>query len=144
MADTQPATLVEGATTGDVDDELSKNSPPLSATKPSASAEDRKAASALANLNAVTEGGGGGGSRHIIDQEAASKAMHSLGPASAGAATAGASRAPAVPKKSVKVDPVDVALLVEQLELSKPKATDLLKSHDGNAVAALRAYVRAP
>ena len=30
---------------------------------------------------------------------------------------------------------------VEYLELSKTKATDLLKSHEGNAVQAMRAYV---
>jgi hypothetical protein len=30
---------------------------------------------------------------------------------------------------------------VEELELSKARATELLKSHDGNALEAIRAYV---
>jgi hypothetical protein len=32
---------------------------------------------------------------------------------------------------------------VEELELSKIRATDLLKAHDGDAVKAMRAYVTA-
>jgi hypothetical protein len=31
---------------------------------------------------------------------------------------------------------------VEELELSKPRATELLKAHDGNAVEAMRAYLQ--
>jgi hypothetical protein len=30
---------------------------------------------------------------------------------------------------------------VEELELTKPKATELLKAHDGNAEQALRAFI---
>jgi hypothetical protein len=30
---------------------------------------------------------------------------------------------------------------VDELDLTKPKATDLLKAHDGDAVKAMRAYV---
>ncbi|RFU72439.1 hypothetical protein TARUN_9823, partial [Trichoderma arundinaceum] len=45
-------------------------------------------------------------------------------------------------KKNVKVDPADVALVVDQLEISKAKATELLKAHDGDAVLALRAWAR--
>lgn len=30
---------------------------------------------------------------------------------------------------------------VEELELSKPKATELLKQHDGDAVTAMRAHI---
>ena len=33
---------------------------------------------------------------------------------------------------------------MDELELTKIKATDLLKQHDGDAVEAMRAYVRAP
>lgn len=36
-----------------------------------------------------------------------------------------------------------VSLKVEELELSKAKATDLLKAHDGDAVQAMRAFVTA-
>ena len=32
---------------------------------------------------------------------------------------------------------------VEELELSKSKATDLLKAHEGDAVRAMRAFVTA-
>ncbi|KAL8777800.1 MAG: hypothetical protein Q9213_007697, partial [Squamulea squamosa] len=42
----------------------------------------------------------------------------------------------------VKVDAGDVGLL--ELELSKTKATDLLKAHEGDAVKAMRAFVTAP
>jgi hypothetical protein len=31
---------------------------------------------------------------------------------------------------------------VDELELPKPKATELLKAHDGDAVKALRAYLQ--
>ena len=34
-----------------------------------------------------------------------------------------------------------VCLQIEELELSKIKATDLLKAHDGDASKALRAYI---
>ena len=35
----------------------------------------------------------------------------------------------------------DFDLQIEELELSKAKATELLKAHDGDAVKAMRAYV---
>jgi NACalpha-BTF3-like transcription factor len=121
MADKQPPTVVEGAT-GDVDDE-----------RPAAkSAEDRKAASALASLDASNDDS----SAANVDQEAVSKAMKALG--------GGAGAAPkAAAKPAVKVDQADVALLVEELELTKPKATELLKAHEGDAVKAMSAYVAA-
>ncbi|KAI5458087.1 hypothetical protein BGZ63DRAFT_427373 [Mariannaea sp. PMI_226] len=96
------------------------------------SAEDRKAASALASLDADESAGS-----HNVDHDAASKAMKTLGGAAPKAAAAAAS------SKNVKVDPADVALLVDELELPKPKATELLKSHEGDAVKAMRAYVNA-
>ena len=46
MAETQPPTIVEGATTGDVEDEIPQ------AAK---SAEERKAAAALSSLDASRE-----------------------------------------------------------------------------------------
>jgi len=36
-----------------------------------------------------------------------------------------------------------LGLQIDELELSKPKATELLKAHDGDAVKAMRAYVTA-
>ncbi|KAH7153141.1 hypothetical protein EDB81DRAFT_882087 [Dactylonectria macrodidyma] len=95
------------------------------------SAEDRKAASALASLDAHETA-----SSNNVDHDAVSKAMKKLGGGSKAKNTAAGSST-----KNVKVDPADVALLVEELELSKPKATELLKSHEGDAVKAMRAYI---
>ncbi|KAJ4362176.1 hypothetical protein N0V95_001524 [Ascochyta clinopodiicola] len=44
-------------------------------------------------------------------------------------------------KKNVKVEPADVNLLVSQLELSRQRATDLLRAYDGSAVRAMGAFV---
>lgn len=124
MADEQPSGVHEGAT----------------------SAEDRKAASALANLDASNTDDS---STQNIDQDAINQAMKRLGGASAidaipkpsTTAAAAASKSAAPPAKAVKVDAADVTLLVNELELPKPKATELLKAHEGDAVKAIRAYV---
>ncbi|KAI0431577.1 hypothetical protein F5Y09DRAFT_304489 [Xylaria sp. FL1042] len=121
MAEPQPRTVHEGATVGgDVEEEVIK----------AKSAEDRKAAAALASMDSS---GDGGAEAAEVDAAAVSKAMKNLGTAAA----------PAEKKevKKVKVDPADVALLVDELELTKPKATELLKAHDGDAVRAMRAYI---
>ncbi|TLS20873.1 uncharacterized protein PpBr36_10855 [Pyricularia pennisetigena] len=117
--DRQPPTIVEGATTGDVEDEVEQTAK---------SAEDRKAAAAMAALDARDEDA----ANKNVDQEAVSKAMSQL--------KTDANVKKDV-KKAVKVDAADVALLVDQLELTKPKATELLKQYDGNAVTAMRAYI---
>ncbi|KAL6877011.1 hypothetical protein J3F83DRAFT_712534 [Trichoderma novae-zelandiae] len=120
-------------------------------------AEDRKAASALADLDgpSARESSSSPASTPAnVDHEAVSKAVSSLGGGGGGggaskassstassAAAAGAGAAAAA-KKNVKVDAADVALVVDQLEVSKAKATELLKAHDGDAVAALRAVAR--
>ena len=132
MADKQPPNVVEGATTGDVEDDV----PPSAAAK---SAEDRKAANALANLDAADDASASSSSRANVDQDAVNKAMKNLPGGSAAAASSASGSAPA--RKNVKVDAADVALLVEELDLPKPKATELLKAHDGDAVNAMRAYV---
>jgi hypothetical protein len=93
MADTQPPNVVEGATTGDVEDEIPQ----------AKSAEDRKAASALAKLDAPQDEAG---PARDVDQEAVSKAMKSLGGSS------GSGEKQPAPAKNVKVDQADVALLV--------------------------------
>ncbi|KAK5992918.1 hypothetical protein PT974_06343 [Cladobotryum mycophilum] len=124
------------ASKADIDDET----PTTTAT----SAEDRKAASALANLDASNDDAASG----EVDQEAVSKAMKGLGSSSTTSSAAkpsgaGAASAAAASKKNVKIDPADVALLVDQLDLARNKATELLKQHDGDAVAALRLFARA-
>jgi len=196
MAETQPPTIVEGATTGDVDDEI-----PVTAK----SAEDRKAAAALSSLDAPREDDSAG--TKDVDQEAVRKAMERLGgSAKSNGTVAKKDNEVKVVKKTVKVDPADVTLLVcracswtldlqlpksfppsllvlcigeflqeflprilqaataskpsnpqlcsgactpanfpllqiEELELSKIKATDLLKAHDGDAGKALKAFI---
>lgn len=98
-----------------------------------ANAEDRKAASALANLDANDDAAGA--SSAPVDMAAINKATKG------GAAAAAAAAKDTY--KNVKVEAADVALLVEELELPKPKATELLKRHEGDAVKAMRAYVTA-
>ncbi|KAF1736723.1 hypothetical protein CRV24_002333 [Beauveria bassiana] len=95
----------------------------------SSSAEDRKAASALANLDS--------------HDDAAATSSSSVDLAAVNKATKGGSgsSSSAAAYKNVKVDAADVALLVEELELPKPKATELLKRHEGDAVKAMRAYI---
>ncbi|EGD89283.1 hypothetical protein H112_02899 [Trichophyton rubrum D6] len=136
-------------------------------------AEDRAAAAALSSLNApktAAEGGeaeeDGAKKPSTADQEALGRAMSRLemiaGGAKKGAAaaaggdkkakttsTAAAVAAAAaggevVKKKAVKVAAEDVNLLVDQLDLTKPKATELLREHDGNAVKAIRSFITPP
>ncbi|ETS82147.1 hypothetical protein PFICI_07149 [Pestalotiopsis fici W106-1] len=121
MAEPQPPNVVEGATTGDVEDEVQAKAK---------SAEDRKAAAAMSRLDANDEGS----SSAQVDQDAAKKAMQSLGGAAATKTEV----------KKVKVDAADVALLVNELDLTKVKATELLKAHEGDAVKAMRAFISAP
>jgi NACalpha-BTF3-like transcription factor len=47
------------------------------------------------------------------------------------------------PKKAVKIEATDISLLVEQLDLTKPKATELLRANDGDAVKAMTVFVGA-
>ncbi|KHN97715.1 uncharacterized protein MAM_04730 [Metarhizium album ARSEF 1941] len=125
MAEPQPRNIHEGATIADVEEELQSTAK---------SAEDRKAASALASLDAAGNDDAAG---RDVDQEAVNKAMKSLGGAKSAPATASALA------KSVKVDAADLGLLMHELELSKQKATELLKAHDGDALKAMRAWIKA-
>ncbi|KAL8997144.1 MAG: hypothetical protein Q9169_003527 [Polycauliona sp. 2 TL-2023] len=136
------------------------------ATAPPASAEDRKAAAALSSLDddsATTHT-----KTKNIDQEALAKAISrlELSSSSAGAkadstTTTGGGAYQSEQMKAfeegrrkrreerervarVKVEVGDVGLLVQELELSKVKATDLLKTHEGDAVKAIRAYITTP
>lgn len=103
MAEAQPPTIVEGATTGDVEDEV-----PVAK-----SAEDRKAAAALSSLDTPREDESAG--VKDVDQEAVRKAMDRLaGPkaTSNGNAAKREEEKKAEVKRVVKVDQTDVALLV--------------------------------
>ncbi|TGO60975.1 hypothetical protein BCON_0031g00540 [Botryotinia convoluta] len=131
MSESQPPTLVEGATTGDVDDEIPQKAK---------SAEDRKAAAALSSLDAPREDDST--ATKEVDQEAVRKAMERLaGTGTTNGKVAKKGDEKKVVKKIVKVEAADVNLLVEELELTKIKATDLLKAHDGDATTALRASI---
>ena len=104
MADTQPPTIVEGAISGDVDDEL-----PVAAK----SAEDRKAAAALSSLDATREDDST--TTKDIDQDAIRKAMDRLaGSGSTNGTISKKEDEKKVVKKVVKVDQADVALLVSE------------------------------
>jgi hypothetical protein len=101
MAENQPPNVVEGATTGDIDEEV-----PIAAK----SAEDRKAAAALSSLDAPREDESAG---RDVDQEAVRKAMDRLaGSSGANGTAAKKNDEKKVVKKAVKVDPADVTLLV--------------------------------
>ena len=103
MAEPQPPTMVEGATTGDVEDEV----------QAAKSAEDRKAQAAMSRLDARDDDAAGS----AVDKDAASKAMQSLG---------GASNA----EKTVKVEAADVTLLV-RLYSSSPAILLVLMTRAG-------------
>ncbi|KAK4181343.1 hypothetical protein QBC36DRAFT_107755 [Triangularia setosa] len=120
MAEPQPPTIHEGAT-----DDIETT------TKPPASAEDRKAAAALSNLDSSSADNNDSAQ---VDKAAATNALNSVSEKKA---------LVEVPAKSkVKVDAGDVALLVAELEVTKARATELLKQHDGDAVKTIRAFLQ--
>ena len=90
MAEPQPRSVHEGAT-GDVDEEVQTTAK---------SAEDRKAAAAMASLD--SRGDDASTSGNAVDQDAVNRAVQGLG--------GGAVEKKEV--KKVKVDPADVTLLV--------------------------------
>ena len=112
MAEAQPPTLVEGATTGDVEDEV-----PVAK-----SAEDRKTQAALSSLDAPCEDDSS--STKDVDQEAVRKAMDRL--AGTGAPNGGLTKKDdekkTTVKKNIKVDQADVALLVCLLQFLSGKS----------------------
>jgi len=135
MAEPQPSGVQEG---------MDPEGPPAPTN-----AEDRKAAAAMSSLETR------GGEEEVkpnkqIDQEALGKAISRLeladkvGKVAAGDTSKSQKDKEEREKRAkIKVDQADVALLVEELDLNKLKATDLLKAHEGDAVRAMRAFVRA-
>jgi len=119
-------------------------------------AEDRKAAAVLDALNAHVMSQGNGeapGTKQptAVDQDALMKAMGRL-EAVAGAGSKGGSKKSeekkaavkkeAEVKKKIKVSQEDVQFLVAELDLSKTKATELLKAHDGGLDAAVKSFIQ--
>ncbi|CAK1354724.1 hypothetical protein CB0940_01460 [Cercospora beticola] len=126
MAEPQPPNVQEGADAPDV----------LPASK-----EDRKAAAALSSLDAPSEDVK---PKKETDLKALNEAMKALMPAAKPKETASSTtKKDEAPKKVVKVDAADVALLVEQLDLNKTKATELLRAHDADVLKAIKAWVTA-
>ena len=113
--DRQPADIVEGATSGDVEDEV----------QPTAkSAEDRKAAAALSKLDAR---GDDEGAAREVDQEAVKNAMSALGGGGDKKDT-----------KLVKVDAADVKLLVSPGTPSPSGASLMLTRNRSTSSSCLR------
>lgn len=134
MSEKQPPQIAEGAQTATTEEE----NPPLASN-----AEDRKAASALASLDSKAEGAP---SSQNVDQEAVQNAIKNLsgaGKAPKKAAAAGLSKkTDDAPKKPlVKVDAADVTVVMEECEFNKVRATDFLRTHEGDLGSALRAFV---
>ncbi|KIW98917.1 uncharacterized protein Z519_00580 [Cladophialophora bantiana CBS 173.52] len=138
----EPIPSASSAAADAADDETSQDLPN--------NAEDRKAAAALNSLNAneMSTENGESGTRQpsAADQEALGKAMSRLEIASGlGKKKEDNTKAQAKKevevKKKVKIAAEDVNFLVEELDLSKNKATELLRSHDGNATLAIKAFI---
>ncbi|MCJ1406756.1 hypothetical protein MMC19_000824 [Ptychographa xylographoides] len=138
MAEPQPPTIQPGAEGLDE---------PENPTAAPASAEDRKAAAALSTLDAHDDDSATSKPSSNVDQKALGDAMSKLsvgGAGKAGAEKKGPEAGEEKEKKKViKVDQADVTLLIEELELNKIKATELLRAHEGDAVKAMRAYITA-
>ncbi|GAB7325805.1 hypothetical protein MBLNU13_g09890t1 [Cladosporium sp. NU13] len=136
MAEPQPSAIHEGAST--------PPAPPAAAAA-SAAAE----AAALDSLDNKTLSDASSAPKKEIDLKALNDAMKALDSGaggkkvSAAAAAAGGLKKDEEPAKLIKVDAADVSLLAEQLDLSRPKATELLRAHDADAVRAMKAWVSA-
>jgi len=134
MAEAQPSAVQEG---------MDPEGPPAPV-----SAEDRKTAAAMSSLE--THGGEEEAKPNKqIDQEALGKAISRLeladkaGKVAAGEKGKGKKETEERQKRAkVKVDQADVGLLIDELDLNKAKATELLKAHEGDAVKAMTAFVR--
>ncbi|KAF2201086.1 hypothetical protein GQ43DRAFT_47585 [Delitschia confertaspora ATCC 74209] len=116
----QPPTIHEGAS---------------AAAPPVGTAEDRKTAAALSSLDANDDESGG--AKKDVDTKALGEAMKNLNVE--GKDKGEEKKASA--KKVVKIDATDVNLLMDQVDLSKAEATDLLRAHDGDSVKAMVAIV---
>ncbi|KAI9831142.1 MAG: hypothetical protein M1819_005230 [Sarea resinae] len=140
MAEPQPSQVHEGAT-GPRAAEIEEGD----AAQPK-SAEDRKTAAALSSLDARGDDDAATGKE--IDTEALGKAMKILDVGGKAASVKKTVKDEGKEKEekrkaAIKVKAEDVGFLVEELELTKAKATDLLRANDGETVKALKAFVAA-
>lgn len=109
---------------------------------------DRKAAAAMSSLDVKTEEQDDSAApKKEVDQKALAEAMKflSVGQDSNAAvkktAEGGKKKDAEPPKPLLKVDAADVALLVEQLDLPKARATDLLRANEADVEKAMGAWV---
>ncbi|CAF9916349.1 MAG: hypothetical protein GOMPHAMPRED_000968 [Gomphillus americanus] len=147
MAEPQPPTITEGL------DPAAPNTETESEPAPKGSTDSRRAAAALSSLDARTDDDSKNKpSPSAADRQALGDAMTRLEGLELGSKASALSSTTKSPEKErkereaedrrkVKVDAADVALVVEELELTKVKATELLKSYGGDAVRAITAYV---
>ncbi|KXT11908.1 hypothetical protein AC579_10485 [Pseudocercospora musae] len=120
----QPSNVQEGADAPDV----------LPASK-----EDRKAAQALSSLESKINDDAG--AKKEVDLKALGYALKNLDEQNTQKSSAAVKKEEAPKKPLIKVAAEDVALLVEHLDLSKAKATDLLRAHDADLTKAMNAWV---
>ncbi|KAF3480875.1 uncharacterized protein GIQ15_06222 [Arthroderma uncinatum] len=106
------------------------------AKKPS-SADQEALGKAMSRLEMIA---GGSAKKAAAGGDKKSKTTTTAAAAGEIAAAAGAS-GEVVKKKPVKVAAEDVNFLVDQLDLTKIKATELLRDHEGNAIKAIRAFI---
>ncbi|SZF01378.1 unnamed protein product [Blumeria hordei] len=106
----------------------------------SKSAEDRKAAAALSSIEREDDDSN---NAKDIDHEAVRKAMKRLDDGDSNGIVQRKVDSNNL-AKSIKYAPADINLIVEELELSKPKANELLRLNDGDLEKALRQFIRQP
>ncbi|KAF1982567.1 hypothetical protein K402DRAFT_384428 [Aulographum hederae CBS 113979] len=116
MAEPQPPDVKEGATTDEIAPEARKAAAALSAL------ESHEEASSTPNNNGKKD----------VNAEALSSAMKNLDVKEGGEG---------VRKAVVKIAAADVAFIADQFDLSKPRATDMLRANEGNAKKAMSAFV---
>ncbi|PSK34081.1 hypothetical protein B9Z65_8407 [Elsinoe australis] len=131
MAEPQPPAVQEGDTTRSVP----------------ASADDKTAAAALSSLDQPSMSTDNAAPKKDIDSKAIGDAMQRLTVSEGQGGGAGKEAAKAEkkeeqePAKKVKIEAADVNLVVDQCDLSKVKATELLRGYDGDLGRALRGWV---
>jgi len=100
-------------------------------------AEDAKTLKALSNLDAHADD-------EVSSQSANNTNAEALGKATAGLGSLSASTPAPAKKAVVKVSQDDVQLIVNEMEVSKAKATELLKENGADVVKTLKAMIAPP
>lgn len=113
---------------------------PAEATPPGPPAGQKAAESAA--LSNLSDANGESGSSTATNTAALGAALSNLSVAGSGAATTTQqAKAADAPAKKVKIDAADVTFLVDNLEVTKAKATSMLRAADGSKDKALEDFV---